>query len=89
MTLVRKYEGTDFRNQLMLLFYVGKLQCEKCCPGNIETWGLVFILVLTSYVTMGKSHHSPLGDLLGDSKIISSSKNVNIKPQTARQLACF
>lgn len=72
-----------------ILFYAGKLQCEKYWAENSETRALVFILKLTSYVTVSKSHHIPLGGLLGDSKILFSSKNVNISSKTSGQLTIF
>lgn len=62
---------------------------EKCWAGNSETWALVFIPKLTSYVTVSKSHNIPLGGLLGDSKIPFSSKNVNIRSKTSEQLTIF
>lgn len=68
-----------------ILFYAGKLQCEKYWAGNSETRALE----LTSYVTVSKSHHIPLGGLLGDSKIPFSSKNVNISSKTSEQLTIF
>lgn len=75
-----------------IMFYVGKLQCEECWAGKFETQVLVFILMLTSYVIVGKSHHNPLRGFLGDSRTPSSSKNVNTRPQTTGQFVvanCF
>lgn len=43
-----------------IMFCAGKLQCEKCWAGKFETQVIVFILILTSYVVVGKSHHSSL-----------------------------
>lgn len=83
-------EIRDRIQRLAIMFCVGKLQRHA----GLEKLRLRFlvILILTSYVFVGKSHHFPLRGFLGDSKTPFSSKNVNTRPQTAGQLVvanCF